>query len=101
MLRRFDITDQISKCVIDEILNELSEDTQNINIINLSDYNYSGLLELKTDKKLNFGQLVNTEFSVDKALSLDTKNAIQKKMVSGRVYNEMLYTELFMDFIEP
>ena len=26
-----------------------------------------------------------------KALSLDTKNSIQKKMVSGRVYNEMLY----------
>ena len=34
MIKRFDIADQTSKCVIDEVLNELSDKTDNINIIN-------------------------------------------------------------------
>ena len=72
MTRRFDIADQTSKCVISEILNELSEKTNSINIINLSDYDYSGLCEIKTDKKLPFGQLLKTDFYVDEDLSLDT-----------------------------
>lgn len=71
MLRRFDIADQTSKCVIEEIINELSKNTTNINIINLSDYEYCGLTEIKTDKKFDFGQLINTEFSIDEALSKD------------------------------
>lgn len=71
MLRRFDIANQTSKCTIQEILNELSSETSNINIINLSDYNYSDLCEIKTEKKLRFGQLIKKEYYVENSLSID------------------------------
>ncbi len=71
MLRRFDISNQTSNCVIEEILNELSSKTDEINVINLSDYKYSGLCEIKTDKKLDFGQLIKTDFAVERDLWLD------------------------------
>lgn len=71
MSHRFSIADQTSKTVIDEIINELSSDTDKINIINLSDYNFSGLCELKTYKKLNIGQLIKTNYAVEKNLWLD------------------------------
>ena len=71
MIRRFDISNQTSDCVIDEILNQLSQKNDNINVINLSDYKFSGLCEIETDKKLDFGQLIKTDFAVEKDLWLD------------------------------
>ena len=71
MERRFQIADETSKTVIDEITNELSSDSNNINVINLSDYKFSGLCEIKTDKKLEFGQLIDKKFYIDSKLSFD------------------------------
>ena len=71
MQRRFQISDETSRTVINEVLNELSSDTDNINIINLSDYGYSGLCEIKTDKILDYGQLIKKEYYVDAKLSYD------------------------------
>ena len=71
MLRRFEIVNQTANSVIENILYELEEPCETINVINLSDYTYSGLCEIKTDKKLPFGQLIKKEFGVDRNLWLD------------------------------
>ena len=71
MERRFQIVNETSKTAIREIINELSEESKNIRIVNLSDYKYSGLCKIKTDKELNNAQLIKKEFSIDEKLSLD------------------------------
>lgn len=77
MQRRFDIANQTSSCVIDEILNEISAKRYKykkkfkLNIINLSDYRYSGLCTIKTTKKLNNAQLLSKSFEVDSDLYLN------------------------------
>ena len=71
MLKRFSVADKTAKCVTEEILNELSTNSRNINIINLSDYKYKGVCEIKTKEKLDFGQKIATEKSIERELFLD------------------------------
>ena len=92
MERRFHIADETSKTTIEEIINELSDIGNNINVINLSDYKFSGLCEIKTDKELKFGQLLKKEFFIDSKLSFDP-NKIPVTEDFKEIYTYLIYAK--------
>jgi len=58
MLTRFDKTDEIANGVTDRILTKLSDEKGKYSVVNLSNYDYSGVVKILSGKKIKDAQLV-------------------------------------------